>query len=96
MPSSSMPPALSEQALRLLREITREQSDGYTLMSRSGLKGSDFEKAVGELRDHSLIEVKGDISGERLGESVFYVPLNAQGRADFLLGRFGSSRSAAW
>ena len=88
-----MPPALSENASRLLREIAREAGDGYTLMSRTSLNKTDLEKAVAELRAQSLIEIKGDVSGPRLGESYFYVPLNAQGRADYLLGR---TRSAAW
>lgn len=96
MASSAMPPALSEQAVRLLREIARESSDGYTLMSRTGVGGSDFEKAVNELRAQSLVEVKGAISGERLGESFFYVPIEAQGRANFFLGRFGSTRASGW
>jgi len=91
--SLPMPPTLSEQSVRLLREIAREAGDGYTLMSRAGLNKTDFEKAVGELRAPLLIEVKGDVSGARLGESYFYVPLNAQGRVDYLLGR---TRSAAW
>jgi len=96
MATSPASPILSATALRLLSEIVREAGDGYTLMSRSGLKGPEFEKAVGELLSRSLILVKGDTSGDRLGESYFYVPLGAQGRADYLLGRLGSTGPAMW
>jgi hypothetical protein len=65
-------------------------------MSRSGLKGPEFEKAVGELLSLSLILVKGDTCGDRVGESYFYVPLGAQGRAEYLLSRMGNQRDAAW
>jgi hypothetical protein len=96
MSSSPTMPTPSESAIRLLREIVREAGDGYTLMYRTGLKCDEFEKAVRELLRYALVEVKGDTSSERLGESYFYVPLTAQGRAEFLLGRLGTLSPPMW
>jgi hypothetical protein len=89
-------PAPSESAVRLLREVVREAGDGYTLMHRTGLKRDEFQKAVGELLKYTLVEVKGDTSLERVGESYFYVPLTAQGRAEFFLGGLRSLSPPAW
>lgn len=96
MSSSPTIPAPSESAVRLLREVVREAADGYTLMYRTGLKGNEFQNAAGELLKYGLVEVKGDTSPERLGESYFYVPLTAQGRAEFFLGRLGSLGPRTW
>jgi hypothetical protein len=96
MATNPLQPTLSEQASKLLNEVTRESGDGYTLMSRTGLNATDFEAAVTQLRAQGVIEVKGDTSANRLGEAYFYVPLPAQGKVDFLLGRFGNIRSRAW
>lgn len=95
MTTNPFQPALSEQAIRLLNEITRESGDGYTLMSRTGLNATDLAAAVTQLRAQGVIEVKGDVTPGRIGEAYFYVPLPAQGRVDFLLGRY-NVRSSAW
>lgn len=95
MATNPFQPALSEQAIRLLNEITRESGDGYTLMSRTGLNATDLAAAVTQLRAQGVIEVKGDVTPGRIGEAYFYVPLPAQGRVDFLLGRY-NVRSSAW
>jgi predicted transcriptional regulator len=88
-----MPSVLSDQAIKLLRELARESGDGYTLMSRTGIKDeSQFSRTVQELRNQSLVEVKGDTSSDRVGESFLYVPIEARGNVNFLL---GGSRSAA-
>ena len=90
MATNPLEPALSEQAMKLLSEITRESGDGYTLMSRTGLNRADFQAAVKQLQEQGVIEVKGDTSVKRVGEAYFYVPLPAQGKVDVLLGRFGN------
>ena len=92
MAAIPMPQGLSEEAERLLREILRESGDGYTLMSRTNLRDqAKFAKAVDELMKQSLIEVKGDTSPDRVGESFFYVPIKAQGRANLFLSRYLTS-----
>jgi len=96
MATNPLQPILSEQATRLLSEIARESGDGYTLMSRTGLNATEFQAAVKQLQDQGVIEVKGDTSTSRVGEAYFYVPLPAQGKVDFLLGRFGNLRSRAF
>lgn len=90
MSASPMPSVLSEPAIRLLRELSRESGDGYTLMSRTGIKDeSEFSKCVQELRNQSLIEVKGDTSSERVGESILFVPIEARSKVNFLFGSMG-------
>jgi hypothetical protein len=94
MASTTPPQALTEQASRLLKEINRESTDGYTLMSRIGMRDEvEFQKLVKELLGHSVIAIRGD--EDRIGEAYFYVPLEAQGRVNYCLERFGSRR-ASW
>ena len=85
MASSTQLP-LSEQAQRLLYEINRESTDGYTLMSRLGVKNdSDFLTLVKQLVERSLVSFRGELSQRRIGEAYFFVPLESQGKANSLL-----------
>jgi len=86
MASSSTQLPLGQQAQRLLYEINRESTDGYTLMSRLGVKSdSDFLNLVKQLVDLSLISFRGELSQRRVGEAYFFVPLESQGKANSLL-----------
>ncbi len=77
---------LSEQAQRLLYEINRESTDGYTLMSRLGVKNdSEFLTLVKQLVERSLVSVRGELSQRRVGEAYFFVPLEWQWKANSIL-----------
>jgi len=86
IPSSAQAP-LSDDAQRLLYEINRESTDGYTLMSRLGTRNdSDFLNLVKQLVERSLISVRGEVTQRRVGEAYFFVPLESQGKTNSLLG----------
>lgn len=77
---------LTDDAQRLLAEINRESTDGYTLMSRIGMKSdSDFLALVKQLVDRSLISYRGDLSQRRVGEAYFFVPMESQWKTNRVL-----------
>jgi hypothetical protein len=61
--------------------------DGYTLGSRSGLPLDKLAAALRELRAQDLVIIKGDFSADKVGEAYIYVPPDALGYADMVLGR---------
>ena len=67
--------------------------DGYKLMKMTGLKPDLLSKAVSELLSDSLVEVKGDLAPDNIGEAYVFVPPNAQGHVRFLLQQLRSSSS---
>lgn len=53
--------------------------DGYTLMSKSGLKLDELEAAIQMLLERRVLRVKGETRGPRLAESWFQaVACNSQ------------------
>ena len=78
---------LSEGALKVLNEVRDRSMDGYTVMYRTRLSPADLETAVRELVGQKLLEVKGELYATDIGEAVLYVPPQAKGYADFVLGR---------
>ncbi len=77
---------ITEEAKRVLRALSERASDGYTVISRTGVTRDQFEAAVKELRSLGLIGVEGECHGEQLLKAYFYVPPNAQGAAEYYLG----------
>ncbi len=78
---------LSEPEKQVLRALAERASDGYTLLSRTRLTLDELEPVIKKLVDMGLVAVKGETSGEQLGGSYFWVPPNAQSKADYLLGK---------
>lgn len=82
-------PTLSENALRILHELRERAMDGYTVMSRTRLSQEELREALKEFSQLSgppLVKVKGDASGPAVGAAYLWVPPDAKGDADFLLG----------
>ncbi len=61
--------------------------DGYVLLSKSGVTTAELSDAARELIDRGVIVIKGELTPERVLESYMYVPPNAMGYVDVLLGR---------
>jgi DNA-binding MarR family transcriptional regulator len=80
-------PDLSEDQKKVLTALSERASDGYTLINRTGLTIDQLEKAIQELLERQLVSVQGDIHGEQLGRAYLWVPPDAQGKADYLLGK---------
>lgn len=81
------PPDLSPQALKVLGPLRERAMDGYSLRSLTGLTDQQLLEALVELRSHDLVVVKGETTGDRIGEAYLYVPPDALGFADMLLGK---------
>jgi hypothetical protein len=77
---------ISANGKKILRLLTQQAMEGYSLMSRTGLKQDELQTAVDELLNRSLISIKGAPSGDELGKAYLWVPPNVQGRAEYLLG----------
>jgi hypothetical protein len=84
---------LSDEALTVLREVREGYMDGYTVMSKTRLGEQNLETAVRELIKQRLLEAKGDLYPKAIGEAILYVPPDAKGYADFILGKLSSSYS---
>lgn len=69
--------------LRLLRE---KDSDGYTLVRRSGLQRQEVEQALGLLLDKGLVRSQGNASAG-FESAYFWVTPEARGIADYVTGR---------
>ena len=80
-------PTISEEAKKVLRALTERASDGYTVLSRTGLNATQLEEAVQNLLDLGLVGVQGEPHGDDIGRVYLWVPPDAQGRADYLLGK---------
>jgi hypothetical protein len=95
---SSMPvvPQLTASARLVLREVSLQVSDGYTLMAKTGLDRGKFKSAIEELLQLGVIRVEGELTDERIAESFFQVPISVRGRAELLLGGFGEMASSTW
>ena len=86
MATSSVQPPLSDDAQRLLAEINRESTDGYTLMSRLGMRNdADFLNLAKQLVERSLISYRGELSQRKIGEAYFFVPMESQWKANSVL-----------
>jgi hypothetical protein len=81
------PPPLSTPAKRVLSVLRESAMDGYVLLSKSGVTTAELSEAALELIDRGLIVIKGEPTSERVLESYMYVPPNAIGYVDVLLGR---------
>ena len=81
------PPELTEEQKKVLSALTERASDGYTLLSRTGLTSQQLETAVQPLIEMRLIGVEGDIHGDDVDRAYFWVPPDSQGRAEYLIGK---------
>lgn len=88
------PPLTDPNALKVLQVIRERATDGYTVMTRAGVKPEELSKALMELHDRGCVSIKGDPRPDRVGETYLSVPPSALGYVDFLLGRvrFSSMR----
>ena len=76
---------LSEASMKVLRLLQTVAMDGYTIMSKSRLGKEDLAKALSELTQDELVEVKGEPEGPAVGEAYVWVPPDARGRVDYIL-----------
>jgi hypothetical protein len=76
---------LSDPALRVLEVLLEKAMDGYTVLSRTGLDVGTLAEALRDLKAESLIDMKGDLSPDRVGEAYIWVPPNAKSYANLLL-----------
>ncbi len=74
-PMMNIPP-LNDDSKLVLRVLAERDMDGYTLMSKSGLDLARLEAAVRQLVPPGLLNVKGDVAGERMLKSYFMAPPN--------------------
>lgn len=65
--------------------------DGYTLQSKTELKPDLLTDALRELQSSGVIIIKGELNPSSVGEVYAYVPPNANGYVDMLLGNFRTS-----
>ena len=70
--------SLSDEASRVVDALLESASDGYTVMSMTGLTPEELTEAVKLLNDSGICDVKGDISIERIGEAYLYLSTYAQ------------------
>jgi hypothetical protein len=82
---------LSDDAFKVLRLVHEQATDGYTVMSRTGLTGERLEVALRELVGSSLVAVKGEAYGPSVGAAYLWVPPDVQGYVGLLLGKFRPS-----
>lgn len=76
---------LTEEEKKVLRVLTQRASDGYTVLSRTGLTRDQLQAAVGSLVDRGLVGIQGEAYGEQLFKAFLYVPPAAQGKAEYYL-----------
>jgi hypothetical protein len=75
---------LTPNALKVLDAPRERAADGYTVMSRTGLKADELSAALKEIPE-SLLMIKGELSPDRVGEAYLAIPPNAQKYAEFLV-----------
>ena len=82
---------MSDNALLVLRPLAETAMDGYMVMKRTNLAPEALSRAVRELVSDSLIDVKGDLGPDGIGEAYLFVPSNAQDHVRFLIQQLRSS-----
>jgi hypothetical protein len=80
-------PELTPEEKRVLNALSERAGDGYSLLSRTGLNLDQLESATQKLIDLRLIAVEGEIHGDRIGKAYLWVPPEAQGKVEYLLGK---------
>ena len=72
---------VSEDAKAVLRIVTKEAADGYTVQSRTGLDRGRLVAALRDLLRDSFIQVEGDLNPENVGRAYIWVPPGRSGYA---------------
>lgn len=80
-------PELTEKQKKVLSALTERASDGYTLVNRTGLTVEELATEIQPLLEMRLVGIQGDIHGEEVGRAYFWVPPDAQGKAEYLIGK---------
>jgi hypothetical protein len=93
MPYLMQPPVMSDDALKILRALRERALDGYSLMSKTGLGPQKLYEGVRELVAENVVNLKGDLNPDLIGEAYLVVPPTAFGYADLLLGQFRLKRA---
>lgn len=84
---------MSDEALQALRSLAETAMDGYRLMDMTGFEPDVLARAISELLDESLVEVKGDVAPDHIGDAYLFVPPNAHGHVKYLLQQLRSSKA---
>jgi hypothetical protein len=74
---------IGDEARRVLKVVSSRASTGFAVMSKTGLQEDELVKAVSELQQHDLIEVKGGTPND-LGDAYIYVPPAARQKSLFV------------
>jgi len=74
----------TDQALRVLDVLGEQAGDGYTVMSKAGLKPDELVRALKEI-PQDLVMVKGEPIPDRVGEAYLVLQPNARAYANSLV-----------
>ena len=88
MSSMQSQPSLGADIIKVLRVVTVEAADGYTLMERTGLNVDALAKALEELVRRHLVDVKGSVAPDSVGKAYVFVPPGLRGDAVHILRYF--------
>jgi hypothetical protein len=72
---------VSEDAKAVLRVVTKEAVDGYTVQQRTGMDRDRLSAALRDLLRESFVRVEGDLSPENVGRTYIWVPPGRSGYA---------------
>lgn len=73
--------------MKVLGALRDRSMDGYNLMSRTSLGQTELNTSLNQLVSRKLVNVEGDLGGDRMLEAYFSLPVDALSYADSLLGR---------
>jgi len=79
---------LDQNEVNLLGLLRESDSEGYSLIRRSGLDRSQLETALKTLCEKGWINVKGNLTKDELDSAYFWVRPEKRGYADYVTGRF--------
>ena len=85
MSSMQSQSSLGADIIKVLRVVTVEAADGYTLMERTGLNADALAQALEELVRRRLVDIKGSVAPGSVGKAYVFVPPGLRGDAVNLL-----------
>ena len=86
-------PPISDDASKVLRALRERALDGYSLMSKTGLDRQKLYEGIRELVALDVVNLKGDLNPELIGEAYLVVPPTVFGYVDMLLGQVRFKRA---
>jgi hypothetical protein len=77
---------ISEDAKSVLRTVSKQATDGYTIQSKTGLSTDQLVRALQELLSQSVVSIEGDLNPQVVGKSFIWVPPGLKGYAQMVSG----------